>query len=151
MILPRALRGPVYAMARPARPAAEAAAVAAAADLVRAETGIAAVQPLAREIARRVVAELLADLQRDPFEATLAVLERGGSPVVRLATCPEIDTVSIFVQRRVERLEGRGGRYLTSAEQSMERRRIAGEVEAALEGRYARCLRASDPVAQSPS
>lgn len=140
MNFPRAIRGPVLGMARPARPAAEAAAVAEAAARIRAETGHRAVQPIAREIARRVVAELLTDLDRDPLEAALVE----PSAVRTLATCAEIDTVSLFVERRVERLRARAGRDLSPFQQAHERREVAIEITNLLSNRYARALHVTE-------
>jgi hypothetical protein len=142
MSLPRALIGSPRCMARPARPAAEIAAVRAAAEIVSAEMGLTAAQPLAREIARRVVVELRAEidgLTDDPLIAALQRVQR--SPFVDLATCPEIDTISLFVERRAERLHSRAGRYLTAGEQQRERRGIEREVTKALTERYSRHIR----------
>jgi dihydropteroate synthase len=97
---------------------------------------------VARQIATRVVAELLIDvdgLNADPFMAALQKASQ--SPFVTLATCPEIDTLTEFVERRVARLRARAGSYLTPVQQAEERSAIAADVEALLTGRYLRHLR----------
>lgn len=129
-------------MARPARPAAEAALVREAGHIVSAETGITAAQPLAREIAARVVKELLAEIGGLAAEPLLVALQKAApSPFVTLATCPETDTLSDFVQRRVDRLRSRAGAYLSPSSQIRERNAIAKEVSLLLFGRYLRHLR----------
>jgi hypothetical protein len=140
--LPRALIGSVRCMARPARPEREVAAVREAAAVIRGEMQRAAPPAVAQEIATRVVAELLVEvdgLVDDPFLAALQNARR--SPFVTLATCPEIDTLSEFVERRVERLRARAGSYLAPAQQADERKAIAEDVEQTLSRRYLRHLR----------
>lgn len=141
-MLPRGIYG-VFAMGRPARPREEIEAVAAAAKDIMAETGITAAEPLGREIARRVVAELLADLARDPFEAALAAIERQGCPIARLATCPVIDAAAVIIEQQVDRLRARGGRDLSDHERKAEWRHIATETEELLARRYGRHLRSA--------
>ena len=143
---PRALRGPVRAMARPARPAAEIAAVREASQRLTAETGERSTFKLAEKIASRVIARLRAEIEQvadDPFVAALSELEQkyAPSPFVRLATCPEIDTVSEFISCRIVRLQARGGRYLTAAQQQSELQVILDEVTTKLTGRYCKHLR----------
>lgn len=143
---PRALVGPIRCMARPARPRSEACAVREAAQIVRAETGLTSAKALSREIAARVVSELLNELEGDPLDLAFAAIERDllRSPFQRLASCPEIDTAAEFVERRVERLRARSGRRLSDAEDDSERRAIADELMRLLSGRYDRQLRALD-------
>ncbi len=140
MILPRAMCGLPMAMARPARPHLEAQAVREAAALVPGT-----IQAKARVVAAQVVAELMLELERgdDPMIAALAELElqTKPGPVVRLATCPDIDTSAAFIERRIERLRARAGRYLAPHDQRAERLAIAAELEILLTGRYARLLR----------
>lgn len=136
----RGIVGPVFAMARPARPAAEAEAVRRAAELVRLETGLRAVQPVAREIAKRVVEQMLVDLHLDEFAALLAARTAPACPFRLLATCPEVATLDAFVGRRVTRMEARGGRYLSPGEQAVEQREISYEIERQLASRYARTI-----------
>jgi hypothetical protein len=98
---------------------------------------------LSREIAIRVTAALIHDLETDPLELAFAAIDRGNlhCPIHRLAACPEIDTASLFVERRVARLRARSGRYLLPAEQSAELRVLLDELKEALAGRYDRLLR----------
>lgn len=145
---PRALCGPVWGMARPARPAGERAAVREAAAVIRAETKLKADEPVARAIAARVVKAAIREIARDeadPLASAMAELEQKlfASPFVTLATCAEIDTAREFVERRVERLRARGGRYLTPAQQSVERAAIAADLSSLLAARYLRHLRSS--------
>jgi hypothetical protein len=131
-------------MARPRRPSAESTAVCEAACIVARETGYKSIQALAREIAERVMTEVLIQidgLTDDPF--VIALQRASASPFVMLATCPEIDTASAFVDRRVQRMRDRYGRHLTQAEQQVERRNIIADVSALLTRRYARQLRDS--------
>ena len=143
---PRALVGPVMCMARPRRPEAEARAVREAAEIVRAETGLTSAKAISREIAARVVPALMSELEGDPLELALAAIERDliGSPFQRLASCPEIDTASLFVEMRVERVRARCGRYLTEAEQDTERRALLGQLRLTLAARYDRHVRRID-------
>lgn len=140
MILPRAICGLPMAMARPSRPQLEAQAVREAAALVSGS-----IQAKARAVAAQVVAELMLELERgdDPIMQALAELElqTKPGPVVRLATCPEIDTAAAFIERQIARLRARGGRYLAAHDQRAEIAAIAAEVEVVLTGRYARHLR----------
>jgi hypothetical protein len=131
-------------MARPRRPEVERQAVLAAADVVRRETGMISAKAVSREIAARVVRALETELEADPLELALIAIERDliGSPFQRLASCPNIDTISDLVERRVNRLRARSGRYLSPAEQTAERHIIADELTTVLAGRYDRHLRA---------
>lgn len=143
---PRALLGPIRAMARPARPAAELIAVREAASVLAHHDGGRNAERLANEIAERVVAELMSRLDQaasDPFVTALASLEQryAPSPFITLATCPEIDTISLFVERRVRRMRDRAGRYLSPAEQRAERGSISSELVQGLARRYCRHLR----------
>lgn len=144
---PRSLIGPVFAMARPRRPRAEIIAVHEAAALVRGETGLRAAQPVAREIAKRVMVAFFADLERDDdalFHA-LAEMEQKlfPSPFLTLATCPEIDTARDYVDRWLKCLRARGGRFISIAEQAHLRDQLADEVHAILFARYREQLRSS--------
>lgn len=144
--LPRALIGPVMAMARPARPAAEIAAVWEAARLVRRETGISSLPALAREIAARVTTAMLADIERvDELSIALAAIEQQmlPSPIVTLATCPDIETLDAYVERRVMRLRARSGRYLSLAQQVDEREAVVADMRGGLAARYLRHLRSA--------
>jgi len=149
--LPRALCGPVSAMARPARPPAEIAAVKAAAAIVRADTGATSNPAIAREIAARVVTALIADLERDPNDelaAAMAAVEQRllPSPFVKLATCPDIDTASEYVKRRVARYEARATRYIAEKQDRAENAAIADQLMEAIARRYLEHLRCHDPA-----
>jgi hypothetical protein len=135
--------GQVRCMARPRRPEAEAQAVLEAAELVRAETGVASAKALSREIAARVVMAFLAELEADPMDLAFAAIERDllRSPFQRLASCPDIDLAFEFVKRRIKAVEDRQGRYLAPVEQATEQRAILDDLQALLAGRYDRLLR----------
>ena len=144
MHLPRALIGPVMAVARgPARPPLEARLVREAVATVPSHHPR---EPLARDLARRVVEELTAFLAEpdDPLLAALGEVARKAfpSPAVALATDPDVDTLSLYVEARVEALRNRCGRGLSPGDDAAERRAIMADVEARLAGRYLRHLRA---------
>lgn len=102
-------------------------------------------EPLARDLARRVVAELAIeiDAEADPLTLALADLRRCvfPSPVHALATDPDVDTLSLFVEQRVAHVRDRNGRYLDPASAKHERQQILGDLEATLTRRYLRHLR----------
>ena len=142
-MVPRALIGPVLAMARgPTRPPIEALLVRQAVSNALPGTPR---EPLARDLARRVVEELTAYLAEgdDPLLAAIGDARRKvcPSPAIDLAVSAEIDTLSTFIDLRVERLRARCGRGLTGEADAAERRAIMIEVEAKLTGRYLRHLR----------
>lgn len=114
-----------------------------AAAIVRDETGLTSARALSREVARRVTAELMKEVEGDELDAVMAAIEHRliGSPFQRLASCPEIDTASLLVELQVERVRARCGRYLSPAEQAAERHALMGEIEIVLTGRYDRHLR----------
>jgi hypothetical protein len=131
-------------MARPRRPSIEEHLVREAAGIVRAETALTSAKAQSREIARRVVIELMADIDADDLEAAVAAVERrliGETPFQQLASSPEVDTASLFVERRAKRLQARAGKYLTQCEQEAERRIISREIRELLSSRYDRHLR----------
>lgn len=143
-MLPRALIGPVMAVARgPARPPLEARLVR---EAVAAAPSQSPREPLARDLARRVVQELAAFLAEpdDPLLAALGEVARKAfpSPAAALATDPDVDTLALFIEARVEALRNRCGRGLSPADDAAERRAIMANVEARLAGRYVRHLRA---------
>lgn len=144
--LPRALIGSVMAVARgPARPPLEARLVREAVDAVAPRS--APREPLARELARRVVGELVAFLAEpdDPLLSALREISRKvfASPVVALATDPDVDTLALFIDARVEALRNRCGRTLSVREDELEVRSILRDVEIRLTGRYLRHLRSN--------
>lgn len=143
-MIPRALIGPVMAVARgPARPPLEARLVREAVDAVAPRSSPR--EPLARDLARRVVEELASFLVEpdDPLLAALGEMNRKvyPSPVVRLATDPDIDTLNLFIEARVESLRDRCGRALSSFEDANEQQRILQQITGRLSGRYLRHLR----------
>lgn len=145
-MIPRALIGPVMAMARgPARPPLEARLVREAIDAVAPRS--APREPLARDLARMVVEELTAFLAEpdEPLLAALGEVARKAfpSPAVALATDPDVDTLALFIDARVDALRDRCGRGLPPSEDAAERRAIMADVEARLTGRYLRHLRAA--------
>lgn len=143
-MLPRALIGPVMAVARgPARPPVEARLVR---EAVASAPAHAPREPLARDLARRVVEELVAFLSEpdDPLLGLIGEVSRRAfpSPAVALATDPDVDTLALFVAARVEALRNRHGRGLSPADDAAERRAIMTDVERRLARRYLRHLRA---------
>lgn len=144
-MIPRALRSPVMAMARPARPAAEVAAVRVAAELVRVDTGLTAADPIAAIIAARVVETMQAYQAEgmDPFLAALGEARRkvAASPFDTLATDGDINTLDSFVTARMEKVRAREGRSLSPQEDQTECRAIWNDVRAKLHRRYLRVLR----------
>lgn len=144
MNLPRALRSPVFAMARPQRPLVERIAVLDAAAIVRSETGLTASDPVAAIIAARVVTEMQAYWreQLDPFLAELGAARRKASacPFGTLATHGDTDTLSLFVEERVERLRSREGRSLSERDDETECNEIWRDVQGKLWKRYLRAM-----------
>lgn len=143
MHVPRALIGPVMAVARgPTRPPLEARLVRQA---VASAPPHAPREPLARDLARKVVEELAAFLSEpdDPLLAALGEMGRRALPsaVTALATDPDIDTLTLFIDARVESLRNRSGRGLSPADDAAERRSIMADVERRLARRYLRHLR----------
>jgi len=144
-VIPRALRSRPRAMARPARPLAEVVAVRAAAELVSAETGLTAADPIASIIAARVITVMQAYLAEgvDPLLEALGNARRRVEPTPfdMLATDAQIDTLALFVTARVERLQARHGRGLTTHEEQAECRELWAGVQRSLWRRYINCLR----------
>ena len=130
-------------MARPARPVGEREAVRAAArELGRCRS----LSAVAQDIARRVVAEVLAYLDLDlcdPMIAGLVELQNrtAQSPIQMLARCPNIDTAELIMNRRSALFRARGCRQLSAPEWQAETRMVAAQVEQSLTARYARHLR----------
>jgi hypothetical protein len=97
---------------------------------------------IAAELARLVVAELLLEIDGVNDDPLVAALRRvSSSPVQTLATCPEIDTMSEIVERRIAALRSRSGAYLSAAQQVAEKRSICASIERTLTRRYLRHLR----------
>lgn len=102
-------------------------------------------EPLARALAREVVEELSAFLaEDDPMLVAIGKFKRHTlpTPAQALATDPEIDTVALFIDERVDRLRARAGRANSAIADETERRSILQHVERRLTGRYLRHLRA---------
>ena len=142
---PPSVVGAVYGMARPARPPEEAQAVREAAEIVRQETGLTAVSAISREIARRVTANLTTFIEQDADEPMAAALERvrlslNPCPFHFLATDPEIDTLELFVSKRIERVRNRSGKYLPAGAASLELAEILVTVSQTLAIRYSKKL-----------
>lgn len=134
----REVRPRVWAMGRPRRPDAERAAVLAAA------VGSGSVEARATRLARRVVADTIAEIDRDPSERVIALLRSlNPTPLQSLASDPEIDTAAIIRAERQARLDGRGGRRLPEAEWPIEDREVSRAAVAVLAKRYARYIRAA--------
>lgn len=147
---PRSLCGPVNAMARPARPQAERIAVLKAAALVRGETGLRANAPVAREIAKRVMAAFLADLDRgdDALAQALVELEQriAPCPIVTLAVSAEINLAGEFLERRVVEFRARDGSYAGLELQRQEKKRVADRLSYTLFRRYLGLMRHSRAI-----
>jgi hypothetical protein len=124
-------------MGRPRRPDAERVAVLAAAGTQG------SVQARAVRLAKRVVADTMAEIDRDPAERVIALLrDLDPTPLRALATDPEIDTAAVIRAERQARLDGRGGRRLPELEWPIEDREVARAAVAILAKRYARMIRA---------
>lgn len=139
MTVPRALRFPVMAMARPSRPLAEVQAVHAAADLLRAETGIGSAHGLGRMIAGRVI-DLLLDDTRNDLAASLLPL--AGDPVAALAFGEGFGAVDDLASRYWDRVMATFGIQIAPEfQQAALRRAAARDMIPTLAERYARQLR----------
>lgn len=144
-MIPRALRSPVFAMARPSRPPSEIRAAREAAGIVRAETGLTSVDSVASIIAARVVEAMkayqLEDM--DPLLAAVGEMQRRAcpNPFDTLATDPGIDSVALFTEARVGRVRNRCGRSLSVREDEAECRELWATVHAHLWRRYIRTMR----------
>ncbi|WP_281824873.1 hypothetical protein [Sphingobium sp. BS19] len=146
MTLPRALCMPVMAMARPRRPQSEADAVREAAQLVRQDMPDASIPAVAEEIAIRVVAELIEEIDitnDDPFATALDAIRQSlvKSPIRQLATCPYIDTMAVYRNLWGRKVSSIAGRILSLTEQAQMRTATKMEIRLKLHGRYLRCLR----------
>lgn len=93
-------------------------------------------------LARRVVAELVADSMRDdPLELALtrARLALGEDPALLLATCPALDLAADLATERVRRFAARSCRQLSAHEWEAETQDIAGMLEVRFAERFRRC------------
>lgn len=135
-------------MGRKARPTIEAQLVREAAALIAHETGLTHADPVARILAQRVREELEAyfDEGDDPLAQAMGDARRKlcATPFAKLATDPDVDTISLFVEGRVRRLCNRSGKYLPMQADKVECRVIMLEVQDRLFRRYLRAMRAAD-------
>lgn len=139
MPLPRALRSPVMAMARPRRPVAEIATVQKAAAAIREETGIASAQGLGREIARRVIDLLLDDTRNDPAALFAAAAM---DPIGTLAFGESFGAVDELATRYRDRMLANFGIGIAPEfQQAINRKAAADEILSTLAERYARHVR----------
>jgi hypothetical protein len=141
-MIPRALCGSVRAMARPAIPKNEKEAVLDAASQL-ASPSVSAVRQ-AQIIAAKVVKKLLSDLTcDDPLSAALSELEQRlfPDPISTLATDPDINTASIFVEKRISLLRSRNGKYLTQLQVKSEQVIVTKYTIDRLSQRYLRIIR----------
>lgn len=137
-MIPRSLCGSVWGMAgRTRRPKIEAMLVR---EAVLGRGGSA--EAKARALAKEVVAELIAylDEEGDELMQALGELRRAAfsSPAVKLATDPEVDTLSLFIEGRISRLRARGGRGLCDQADATDRNAVLAKLERQLAGRYLR-------------
>lgn len=140
MTMPRAISR-VFAMARPARPTIEATAVVGAAAQMSGSMA-----QRAQRIARAVIEQALRDIDGDPTERMLLLLDSlDASPIARLATDPIIDTGAMIRGSRAAFMEARGWRRPTAAEWDAEDRRLILECARRLSKRYARHLSSFRP------
>lgn len=134
------LRGTVavMCMGRPRR-------VAALDDIIRAvladRPATMSKRSMAHTLARRVVAELIADAARDdPLELSLvqARLMLGNDPALRLAMDPGLDLAGELQRERCERFMARGCRQLSAAEWQAETAAVADCMALRLAERFRR-------------
>ncbi|MBA4308494.1 MAG: hypothetical protein C0429_17340 [Sphingopyxis sp.] len=123
-------------MARPRRPVAEIdAVVQAAAKLAPSQS--ARVQ--AKTVARAVVAELIADVERvDPFDRAMFDARQAMTrdPVVSIVSSDEIDLAGMVHKERIKRFEARGCIQIEPKAWACETAEIAELLTARLESRY---------------
>ncbi|MGN6156272.1 MAG: hypothetical protein ACTHN4_11160 [Sphingomicrobium sp.] len=143
---PRAIMGRVYCAGRPARPEAEGRAVREGAALIAKESGLTHAEPIARLLAAQVREELAAFVAEgnDPLSESLGDMRRKlfPSPAARLATDPDVNTLSLYVEARLERVRDRSGAYLSPDMDKAERAAILDDIRDKLARRYLRHMRA---------
>ncbi len=127
---------------RPRRPATEARLVR---DAVRGLDPAAPREPLARDLAARVVVHLRAFAAEasDPVVALVGELGRAviDSPALTLATDPDIDTLSLFINARVKSLRDRSGWPCSTLQETQDVEAAFACVERKLSRRYLDILR----------
>lgn len=140
MNVPRALRSPVIAMARPRRPLAEIAAVRQAAETIRADTRVTSAQALGREITRRVINLLLDDQCNDPAAALTGIAAR--DPIATLAFAEGFAAADELAPMFWDRIESSFGVSIAAEFQQRKIRKDAAfALRKVLTERYARQLR----------
>jgi hypothetical protein len=144
-MIPRALRFPVMAMARPARPTIERALVIEAARVVERDNGLVSASRQADEVARRVIASLrdYAAPHDDPIDAAFARAELAlnGCPFARLASD---DTVNLYGEATadlVARRADRGLEYFTRHQHDADLQAVFDALRPRLAARYLKHLR----------
>lgn len=102
-------------------------------------------EPIARDLAARVVRHLRAFAAEasDPTLAALGQLERAviPDPAVALATDPEINTLALFVEARVDSLRQRNGWVLTGERDRADVDSCLAYVQDKITARYLKVLR----------
>lgn len=142
MTMPRAIIGPVMAMARPARPPLEARLVCEAASALSCKSAASR----AAFIAHAVATVALKDLRGDAGDRFVALLDlAASSPIARLAIDAEIDTVAIVRAEAQRRLEARHWQHLPERDWEAEDRALVASVAAQLAKRYSRHLAKKRP------
>lgn len=134
-MIPKAIRSPVMAMARPRRPASEREAVR---GIAKGMADLSAVEA-ARQIAKAVVSAYLADMARtDDLERALANARQvmDPDPAHDLATAFDSAVAVKFAKERLHRFEARGCQQLGPNEWQRETRAIAAMAEKYLARRY---------------
>lgn len=128
---------------RPRRPAAEARLVR---EAVQGLDPAAPREPIARDLAARVVVHLRAFAAEasNPVSALVGELGRAviHSPALTLATDPDIDTLSLFTEARVKSLRDRNGWPRTAEQEAQDVDAAFACVERKLSRRYLDILRA---------
>jgi hypothetical protein len=102
-------------------------------------------EPIARAIAARVTDHLrvFAAEASDPMVAAVGLLGRAvlHSPIIELATDPDIDTLAMFVEARVKSLRDRNGWPLTADQDRRDVDDAFQCVKRKLQARYLKILR----------
>jgi hypothetical protein len=127
-----------YAMARPRRCDTVSALIAGAMGAMAADLSK---RSRARILARRVVAELVAEIGRtDQLDIALGNVRKllADDPALHLALHPGLDLVSEFMRERCNRFSARGCRQIPDSEWRAETESIAAEIEGRLADRFRR-------------
>lgn len=130
--------GRVFAMARPRAPEAAKVLVAHALQAMPADMSE---RSKARVLAKKVVAELVVEVQAtDPFENALRRMRclTEQDPALQLATHPGLDLIGELRRARAKRFEARGCTWIGKADFDAETREIAAALEIRLAERFRR-------------